>query len=48
MYLHREETVLDTAKKRALLCLGFSELDLFGDAEGKLLLQNLSYPESSW
>lgn len=41
VYFHREEMVWDTAKKRALLCSGFSELDLFGDTESKLLLQNL-------
>lgn len=48
MYFHREEMVLDTAKKKALLRSGFSGLDLFGDTKSKLLLQNLSYPQSSW
>lgn len=48
VYFHREEIVLDTAKKRALLCSGFSELALFGDTDSELLLQNLSYPQSSW
>lgn len=48
VYFHREEVVLDAAKQRALLCSGFSELDLFGDTESELLLQNLSYPQSSW
>ena len=49
MYFHREETVLDAAKKRALLCPGFSELDLFEHTESEeLLLQNLFCAQSSW